>query len=89
MTKPGYGTLVEAVALQTPMIYVRRDNFADEQPLVDYLHRYGRGVELSMSDFTQGRWSAALKEVLELPTSTTPPPASGASEAAAVLAKLL
>lgn len=89
MTKPGYGTLVEAVALQTPLIYVRRYNFADEQPLVDYLHRYGRGVELSMSDFTQGRWSAALKEVLELPTTTTPPPASGASEAATVLAKLL
>ncbi|MDF0676283.1 MAG: hypothetical protein P0120_18385 [Nitrospira sp.] len=89
MTKPGYGTLVEAVALQTPMIYVRRYNFADEQPLVDYLHRYGRGVELSMSDFTQGRWSATLKEVLDLPSTTTPPPATGANEAAAVLAKLL
>lgn len=89
MTKPGYGTLVEAVALQTPMIYVRRYNFADEQPLVDYLHRYGRGVELSMSDFTQGRWLAALTEVLDLPSTTTPPPASGATEAAEVLAKLL
>lgn len=89
MTKPGYGTLVEAVALQTPMIYVRRYNFADEQPLVDYLRRYGRGVELSMSDFTQGRWLAALKEVLDLPPTTTPPSAAGASEAAAVLAKLL
>lgn len=89
MTKPGYGTLVEAVTLQTPMIYVRRYNFADEQPLVDYLHRYGRGVELSMSDFTQGRWLAALTEVLDLPSTTTPPPASGASEAAAVLVKLL
>ncbi|MDF0667898.1 MAG: hypothetical protein P0119_17790 [Nitrospira sp.] len=89
MTKPGYGTLAEAVALQTPMIYVRRYNFADEQPLVDYLHRYGRGVELSMSDFTQGRWPAALKEVLDLPPTTAPPPATGASEAAALLAKLL
>jgi hypothetical protein len=89
MTKPGYGTVVEAVALQTPMVYVRRYNFADEQSLVDYLHRYGRGVELSMSDFTQGRWLAALKEVLDLQTQTVPPSATGANEAAAVLAELL
>ena len=47
MTKPGYGTIVEAVALQQPVVYVRRYNFADEPPLVDYLHRYGRGVEFS------------------------------------------
>jgi hypothetical protein len=50
MTKPGYGTIVEAIALQLPVLYVRRYNFADEQPLVDYLHRYGRGIELSFDD---------------------------------------
>lgn len=90
MTKPGYGTLVEAVALQTPMVYVRRYNFADEQPLVDYLHRYGRGVELSMSDFTQGRWDTTLKKAGELPAPrTAPPPLTGATEAAALLAPYL
>ncbi len=89
MTKPGYGTLVEAVALQIPLVYVRRYNFADEQPLVDYLHRYGRGIELSMSDFTQGRWLAALQTVLDLPRTIAPPPPTGASEAAAELAKFL
>jgi hypothetical protein len=89
MTKPGYGTLVEAVALRTPMVYVRRYNFADEQPLVDYLHRYGRGVELSMSDFTQGQWQAALLKVMDLPPTIAPPPPTGASEAARELAKFL
>ena len=49
LTKPGYGTIVEAVALGTPVVYVRRYNFADEQSLVDYLHRHGRGAELSLS----------------------------------------
>ena len=62
MTKPGYGTIVEAVALQQPVVYVRRYNFADEPPLVDYLHRYGRSIELSIDDFTQGRWDTALRE---------------------------
>lgn len=90
MTKPGYGTIVEAVALQQPVLYVRRYNFVDEQPLVDYLHRYGRGMELSIDDFVKGRWEAALRTVLDLPTPTTPPPsATGATDAATILAKSL
>jgi hypothetical protein len=90
MTKPGYGTLVEAVALHTPMVYIRRYNFVDEQPLVEYLHRYGRGVELSMDDFMTGQWDQALREVCEMPPpQTLPPPPIGATEAAALLAPYL
>jgi hypothetical protein len=90
MTKPGYATIVEAVALQQPVLYVRRYNFADEQPLVDYLHRYGRGMELSKDDFAQARWEAALRQVLDLPKPTAPPPLmTGAADAAAILAQLL
>jgi hypothetical protein len=90
MSKPGYGTLVEAVTLRTPLVYVRRYNFADEQPLVDYLHQYGRGVELAAADFAAGRWEPALRAVGDLPASSSPPPtASGASDAADVLAAYL
>jgi hypothetical protein len=89
MTKPGYGTIVEAVALQQPVLYVRRYNFADEPPLVDYLHRYGRGVELSLDDFTQGRWEAALQETLIASAPLLPAPPTGAAEAAAFIAKQL
>ena len=89
MTKPGYGTLVEAVALHTPMVYVRRYNFADEQPLVDYLHRYGNGVELSMSDFVQGNWLPAFQKVAGLKIPVLPPPPTGEKEAATILASYL
>lgn len=89
MTKPGYGTVVEAVALRTPMVYVRRYNFADEQSLVDYLHHYGSGVELSMDDFSQGRWLAAFERVFDLPPPLAPPAPTGASEAATAIAKML
>ncbi len=89
MTKPGYGTLVEAVTLQTPMVYVRRYNFGDEQSLVDYLHRYGRGLELSSHDFINGEWLSALEEVIDLTLPVTPPPPTGAGEAATELAKFL
>jgi hypothetical protein len=67
MTKPGYGTIVEAVALGLPVVYVRRFNFADEAPLVRFLHDHGRGCELSKGDFASGNWRPAL-EALSLPT---------------------
>lgn len=87
MTKPGYGTLVEAVALQTPLVYVRRYNFADEQPLVDYLRQYGRGVELSMPNFESGQWDLTLIKAIEMPAlQTDPPPPTGATEAAGRIA---
>jgi hypothetical protein len=90
VTKPGYGTIVEAVALQTPVVYVRRYNFADEQSLVDYLHQYGRGVELSTDDFLRGQWKAALEQVTAAPAPASPPPASaGAMQAARILAPYL
>ena len=90
MTKPGYGTIVEAVALQQPVVYVRRYNFVDEPPLVDYLHRYGRGVELSVDDFTKGRWEPALLQALTVPLPMLPPPLpTGTAEAAAVIAQQL
>lgn len=90
MTKPGYGTLLEAVALCIPLVYVRRYNFADEQPLVEFLHRHGRGIELSEQDFIAGRWLTALDTVFTLPSPPTPPPPmSGATDAAGLLASLL
>ncbi len=86
MTKPGYGTLVETVALQVPTVYVRRNNFGDEQSLVEYLHRYGRGLELSMDDFMKGHWATTLENAIKLPATTPPPAPNGAHEAAAILA---
>lgn len=90
VTKPGYSTVIEAVAHSRPVVYVRRYNFADEEGLVQYLHRYGRAVELSMDDFLAGGWQKTLDAALTLPPPREPAPAlSGAAEAAAVLATYL
>jgi hypothetical protein len=90
MTKPGHGTFVEAVALQQPVVYVRRYNFADEPPLVDYLHRYGRGIELSLADFTHGRREPAIsKTMATLSPPTPPPPSTSAMQAASILVPYL
>jgi hypothetical protein len=88
VTKPGYSTVVEAVALGKPVVYVRRFNFADEPALVDYLHRHGRAVELSKEDFSRGQWRRAMAEAAAapLPRETAPPP-TGAADAARRLAR--
>ncbi|NOS79549.1 MAG: hypothetical protein HOP35_16580 [Nitrospira sp.] len=90
MTKPGYGTTIEAVEVRTPVVYVRRYNFADEDFLVTYLHRYGRGVELSRADFLEARWEPAIRQALALPKPASPPPAcTGAADAAMQLLPFL
>ena len=88
MTKPGYGTTLEAVAAQVPVVYVRRYDFTEENQLVAYLHRYGRGVELSRADFLEARWEPAIRQALTLPTPASPPPAcTGAADASKILAE--
>jgi UDP-N-acetylglucosamine:LPS N-acetylglucosamine transferase len=87
VTKPGYGTVVEAVALGLPVLYVRRYNFADEQPLVDFLMRYGRACELSLDDFMSGRWQTALDSLLAQTPIRPVPSCSGAADAAKRLAR--
>jgi hypothetical protein len=87
MSKPGYSTVVEAVAQKRPLLYVRRYNFADEDTIVGYLHRYGHGRELAMDDFAKGFWLAALDGVRHVPAPQEPAPAPiGAVQAATILA---
>ena len=90
MTKPGYGTTIEAVATRIPVVYVCRYDFTEEKQLVAYLHRYGRGVELSRADFLEARWEPAIRQALTLPTPASPPPAcTGADDAAMQLMPFL
>jgi len=85
VTKPGYSTIVEAVATGTPVVYVRRYNFADEQSLVEYLLRYGRGAELSLADFAAGNWEPSLDAASQAPPPPEPAPAPAGGPAAATL----
>ena len=90
VTKPGYSTVVEAIALGKPVVYVRRYNFADEQSLVDYLRCHGRAAELPEADFTHGLWQAALHAAETAPSPPAAPPRpTGAAEAAAILRRCL
>ena len=86
VSKPGYNTVIQAVAQSIPLVYVQRANFADEPLLVEYAHRYGRAAELSLDDFAAGRWQGALDAARRAPKpADAPPKATGAAEAAHVL----
>jgi len=89
VTKPGYSTVVAAVACRKPVVYVRRYNFADEAVLVDYLHRHGRAAELSAGDFASGRWEDALRAAGATTLPGPAPAPTGAPEAADLVMKYL
>ncbi len=89
MTKPGYSTIVEAVDKGRPVVYVRRYNFADEQGIVEYLNRHGRGAELSQADFSTGAWHSALARAWDAPPPPVPPPKPGTVDAARICARYL
>lgn len=90
MSKPGYSTIIEAVAHRKPVLYVRRYIFADEESLVQYLHRHGRGVELPEPDFAAGRWEAYLHALRNLPgPEQSEPCPNAAADAADVLKQYL
>ena len=85
MTKPGYGTILEAVALGLPVVYVRRYNFGDVAPLVEFLNAYGQGRELSREDFVSGHWREALEAVSAGRAGGERPQLTGPADAAKVL----
>ncbi|HSF10724.1 MAG TPA: hypothetical protein VLA60_15040 [Nitrospirales bacterium] len=80
MTKPGYGTVIAAVQDKTALVYVRRHNFIDEQSLVDYIHRHGRGMELSRDDFESGNWEPTLRAVLTVAVPSEAHPSPGTDD---------
>src|SRR6187549_2299248 len=87
MTKPGYGTIVEAVALGLPVVYVRRYNFADEAPLVEFLHAHGHRHELSRGDFVSGNWRPALQAMTGIKTTREQALMTGVVDATKALLK--
>lgn len=58
--KIGYGAVSECVAHKTPLVYVRRNNFAEEPNLVALLTSHGAGFEISVGKFLSKNWCSFL-----------------------------
>jgi hypothetical protein len=88
VTKPGYGTFTEAVCNGTPILYQRREDWPEQDCLIDWLQRHGRCREIGGADLETGAVAAALAELWRQAPSP-PPPADGARTAAELIHRTL
>ncbi|MCC7182732.1 MAG: hypothetical protein IT509_04080 [Rhodocyclaceae bacterium] len=88
VTKPGYGSFVEAAVHGVPVLYLRRDDWPEEQALVQWLTTMANCAELSWRDLECGRVSARLDQLVERSPRPLVVP-TGNEEAARTLAGLL
>lgn len=84
ITKPGYGTFTEAACSGTPVIYQRREDWPEQECLIEWLTGNGRCVEIEAAELASGSIAAALDNVLSR-TASTPPAADGIAQAAAAI----
>ena len=66
VAKAGYGTVCEAMARGTPMIYPPRSGFAEFRSLDRALRAWGGGVPISSRDFFTLKLDRALARALEI-----------------------
>ena len=64
--KVGYGTVSECISSGTPLVYVARENFAEEADMAGLLKAHRAGVEMSREVFLSGKWSESVAKALEL-----------------------
>ncbi len=72
ITKPGYGTFTEAACNGTPVIYQRRDNWPEQDCLIDWLKDNGRCVDIEATALERGQLSEALHRLAQQAPSPRP-----------------
>ena len=88
LTKPGYGTFTEAACNGTAVLYVRRDDWPEQDCLIEWLHANARCREVRESDLASARLPALLDALWQQPAPPTPVP-TGAAQAADLIAERL
>jgi hypothetical protein len=88
VTKPGYGSFVEAACHGLPVLYVHREDWPESAYLEAWLRRYGRCLAISRTALEQGRLEEPLRFLAHSPAPEPLTP-SGVREAAEPIAGLL
>ena len=88
LTKPGYGTFAEAACSGTPVLYVRRDDWPEQDCLIDWLRKHARCCEIGHAALASGHVQETLAALWRQQTPPPPMP-TGAAEAAALLSARL
>ncbi len=96
VTKPGYGTFTEAACNGTAVLYQRRDDWPEQDCLIDWLQIHARCTQVTATDLARGNLGAALDNCLQAAVPPVPrgfpsvtPTFDGSETAARYLAKIL
>ena len=85
--KCGYGTVVECVMNGTPLLYIPRPDWPEEQSLLQWLDAHGAAVELAPEYLVTGDFKGIVQSARSRTIKS--PAATGASQAADYLCGLL
>lgn len=88
LTKPGYGTFTEAACNGTAVLYVRRDDWPEQDCLIDWLHENARCVELEEHTLAGGTMRPLLDALWAQPAPPFPRPEGAAAAAELITARL-
>ncbi|MBI5899262.1 MAG: hypothetical protein HZB40_08565 [Rhodocyclales bacterium] len=88
ITKPGYGTFVEAACAATPIVYLERDDWPETPHFAAWLAQHGRAAAIGREALLAGSFMPMLDALWRQPASTRPDPEGGA-EAARYLVQVL
>jgi hypothetical protein len=88
LTKPGYGTFTEAACNGAPVLYVRRDDWPEQECLIAWLEKNASCREVALPALMRGELGGDL-ERLWLEPRPAPPAPRGAEEAARLIASYL
>jgi hypothetical protein len=90
LTKPGYGTFVEAACSGTSVVYVGRDDWPEEAMLAQWIAAHGCAARVSRAQLARGELHEALASVWQAaPEASVRPVPSGIDEAVEALLALL
>lgn len=67
LTKPGYGTFVEAACHGVPVLYVPRDGWPEQDCLISWLRMHGRCLHIDAGQLVSGDFAGSLLEMLHAP----------------------
>jgi hypothetical protein len=81
VTKPGYGTFVEAACSGIPILYLQRDDWPETSHFAAWLAEHARAGVLTRERLMAGDFIDALHGLWQMPAPTLPQ-ANGADEAA-------
>jgi UDP:flavonoid glycosyltransferase YjiC (YdhE family) len=88
LTKPGYGSFVEAACAGVPLLYLERKNWPEIPFLVPWLERHGRCRMIQDAALMRGDMEAPLQTLWSQPMPPRPKP-TGVPEAIRYLSRLL